>query len=206
MEPVEFAQTHYTNESKWPSSLKRAADVAETLGIPLARVQELTDALFMPHWRIDGGEPMYNMREVKDWAGEHLLQRIAGHPLPVTMRVMIDPPPAVDAPATIREIPNLRQVPIAEYPPGVYFLVRRNKVVYVGQSINPMARVYTHKGEKEFETAYMIPVPSSELDYIEGAIIRLMKPYYNGGVQRPATGPGDKERDEEILQHYGVIA
>lgn len=63
---------------------------------------------------------------------------------------------------------------------GVYFLVKGNRVVYVGQSVNIVARLGTHLKEKEFDsTCYMAAEPQ-ELDFIESFYIHALQPELNG--------------------------
>jgi hypothetical protein len=201
MEKLEKHVHFATQSSGWPSALKKASDVAVTLGITEERVLELANALYIPHWRIDGGEPLFQISEVKQWASRNLLAYIGGQDLPIQLRVMIQPPPAVDAPESISEIANLRQVPIGEYPPGVYFLVHHDEVVYIGQSTNPMARIAQHT-DKEFSSAYLLPVPSYALDAVEGALIRVMNPKLNSGNKPIAYGPGNRNDDLQALKTY----
>jgi hypothetical protein len=197
--------SHYTesDEIKWPSGLKKASQIAEQLNLSEQRILELADSQYIPHWRIDGGDPLFQIQETKKWVAKNILNRIDGTDLPVHLKLMISPPEAKEAPPEIRETPNLREVPIFDcYPPGVYFLVKDNTVVYVGQSLNPLARVGAHMRTKDFDRAYMIPVPSSLLNSVEGAIIRAMNPLLNSPNRDIAVGPGDKGNDDRIIDEY----
>lgn len=200
---IKSEQTHYTNDEKYPGSLKKANLIADELGMSVDRVLELANSHFMPHWRIDGGEPLFQLAEVKKWAAKNLIKRIDGQELPFNLKIMIAPPKAVDAPETIREIDNLKQVPINLYPPGIYFLVKDDEVVYVGQSVNPIARIGNHT-DKDFDRAYMIPVPSSMLNDVEGALIRAINPPLNSGSRKIAVGPGNRGADGFILKKYAA--
>lgn len=63
---------------------------------------------------------------------------------------------------------------------GVYFLVKEKRVVYVGQSVNIVARLATHMGTKDFDsTCYMVARPE-ELDFIESFYIYMLSPALNG--------------------------
>ena len=175
-------RTQYTYVKDWPAGLHPASYVSEKIGVSEERLSELSEAMLCPHWRVDDGAPMYKLKEVKDWATANLLQRCEGDPLPLQLRIMVDPPLALDAPECIREIERLREIAIGDYPPGVYFLTKGQEVVYIGQSVNPLGRVNTHCGDpyKDFDRAYMLPVPRSMLDDVEGALIRTMRPKLNG--------------------------
>ena len=208
MESNDSKRIHYTSaEAKFPSALKSAREVSELIGMTERRLIELADAQYAPHWRIDGGEPMFQQAEIKAWAAKNVLSRCDGQELPINLRVMIDPPAATDAPASIRELDNLKQLPLAQFPPGIYFLVNEGEVVYIGQSVSPMARIAQHMGDKKFSAAYMLPVPSPFLDAVEGALIRLLRPALNGGLGREPYGPGKQEHDSSVLGMFaGKIA
>lgn len=78
---------------------------------------------------------------------------------------------------------------------GVYALVHRGIVVYVGKSKVMLGRVYTHRvawGKKSkaqvglkpqkgilFDSIWIRPCPLTEIDAIESAMINLYKPRYN---------------------------
>lgn len=63
---------------------------------------------------------------------------------------------------------------------GVYFLVKDRRVVYVGQSVNIVARLAAHMGTKDFDsTCYMVAQPE-ELDFIESFYIYMLSPALNG--------------------------
>lgn len=191
--------TQYASDQdlKWPGKLETAAQVAARIPevIGEERILELTASGFMPHWRIDDGEPLFRTQEVKDWVTRNLLYRHDGRSMPIELRVTMTPAtsPAIDAPACIREIPGLLEIPMS-YPCGVYFLTDGPEVVYVGQSIAPVTRISGHvsKGEKRFGRAYLVPVPATRLDAVEGALIRILRPRYNF----PTTGiPESTEAD-----------
>lgn len=78
---------------------------------------------------------------------------------------------------------------------GVYALVHRGIVVYVGKSKVMLGRVYTHRvawGKKNnakvglkpqkgilFDAVWIRPCPLTDIDAIESAMINLYKPRYN---------------------------
>ena len=203
-EKLNQTQTRYTTkDEKWPTSLKTAKEISEQLRIPEERIKELADGHFLPHWRVNGGVPLFQLAEVKKWAAKNLLERVDGEELPFELRLMVLPPKALpeNAPPEIREIKNLRQMNTADASPGVYFLVKKNKVVYVGQSVTPYARIASHR-DKKFDSAYMIPVPSSMLNAVEGALIRAMNPPLNSGDKNIAIGPGKREDDFFSLRRF----
>ena len=79
-------------------------------------------------------------------------------------------------PAEIADINTIVEIP-AIHPPGVYFLCHENKVVYVGQSTNPSARIAQHQADKVFDRVFLIP--TNDLDTVEYEYIRKLRPKYN---------------------------
>lgn len=198
-----IAITGYVNSDiKWPGSLKTAKQISEATGISEQRIKDLADIRVLPHWRIDGEGVFFQVAEVKRWAAKNLLERIEGKELPFQLRVSIIPPPATDAPISLQNLENLRALNISDAPPGVYFLVKKKEVVYVGQSVSPYARIGHHMTAKDFDQAYLLPVPKTMLDAVEGAIIRALNPPLNSGERVIATGPGDKKDDDFVLERF----
>ncbi len=68
---------------------------------------------------------------------------------------------------------------IFQYESGIYFLIRGEEVVYVGQSKNCFTRICHHFGNKEFNKVILYPCKISELDYYEDFFIKKYKPEYN---------------------------
>jgi hypothetical protein len=202
MKVLKNAMTHHSHlNPEFPAGLKTAAEIADSVKMPVERILELTEAMYIPHFRCDGSEPMYKISEVKRWAAENVLCRFEGKPYPPQLRVVSEPEIAKYAPASINGIDNLCLV--KESVPGVYFLVLDEKVVYKGQSVNPPMRVSQHRKNKVFTDSFFIPVPKSELDAVEGALIRLMNPPLNSGDMPIAIGPKSERDDLDILHSIG---
>jgi hypothetical protein len=96
---------------------------------------------------------------------------------------------------------------------GVYFLIDRDEVVYIGQSVNVQARVdahafYNQRHEnwypehiRAFDRAIWMKLPAGEIKVFEAALIRLLRPRHNVMVPR-----GAPERDGAILSALGLEA
>lgn len=74
---------------------------------------------------------------------------------------------------------------------GVYFLIKDNEIVYIGQSINIASRITQHR-DKEFDSVSYVACHRSELDVLESLYILAYKPPLNGvaggnGDSRPST-------------------
>lgn len=77
---------------------------------------------------------------------------------------------------------------------GVYFLIKHQEVVYVGQSINVLSRLSRHRrdGLIDFDSFNVIPCHETELDELEQSYILAMMPLYNT-VFRAVKRSGQKQ-------------
>ena len=71
-----------------------------------------------------------------------------------------------------------KKVDIGEDRTGVYFLLRENRVVYVGQTRNVLSRLASHK-DKNWDGLFFLPAPLLYLTLIEAYYIHLLDPEYN---------------------------
>jgi hypothetical protein len=169
--------------NEWLTGLKSCADAASVLGISPERLATLADGGFAPHYRVDDGEPLFKLPELKQWAAANLLQHSVGSPIPPPVKVMVAPPRARyrDVPTALRQIEGLHDITgeLGKWS-GIYFLVSDGEVIYVGQSVNVSSRVNEHARTKDFEAAFFLPWPGDDLDRVESALIRALKPSLNG--------------------------
>ena len=197
---------HYTDDIKWPTSLISIEELSEKTGVTTSRLQEMVTCHYIPHWKLDGGTPMFQIAETKKWIAANMLTRVEGKDLPINLKVCVEPPKAsvIDAPISIRGIENLRTLPHYNMSPAIYFLVKEDEVVYIGQSTNPAARAATHESTKIFDRVFLLPVPRSAMNGIEGALIRLLQPKLNGGTNHKCglQAPGDPASDKDFLSEF----
>lgn len=180
-----------------------AAELAPRVGLTEERVRELADARLMPHWRIDQGPPLFVINEARRWVNDNLRERCDGAPLPTELRVVYDGEPVEkpwEIPKVLQEVGGLTDISkVAWLRAGIYFLCRGAQVVYIGQSIRVASRVGQQLAQgKEFDRAYFLGWPAFDLDRLEGAFIRLLRPPLNSldmGVPR-----GEPGADREILR------
>lgn len=169
---------------EWPTSLVTVEEIADTCGIIVERVLALADAGYWPHYRLDGGGPMFKKAESKAWVARNLMQRIDGKSADFEFKVLIQAPSKLCTvpPVSIASVKGLTELTHILYPPGVYFLVHNDEVVYVGQSTNPISRIGEHVRSKsgKFDRVYFLPVPHYMLDSVEGGFIKLLHPILNG--------------------------
>lgn len=63
---------------------------------------------------------------------------------------------------------------------GIYFLIKENKIVYVGQTKSGIKRIYQHLNKKDFDSySFFIIKDKKELDKIEAYFITKYRPIYN---------------------------
>lgn len=190
--------------SEWPSGLRTAAEAALDLGIGAERLSGLADGGFAPHYRIDGGPPMFKISELKRWAANNLIQRVDGREIPAPVRVIVEAPRVSDfrkIPPSMREIIGLCDITEETIRTGIYFLCRDNALLYIGQSGNAASRIADHYRKYEFDCVLFLPWPRDDLDRIEAALIRALRPPINGksthGTMR--TSSGDREADASVI-------
>jgi hypothetical protein len=90
--------------------------------------------------------------------------------------------------------PNLVDMTKPEvFGPGVYFLISRGFIVYVGKSVNVASRVGQHLMDdaKQFDSIKVLSLPESDLEAVEKFLIYKFKPELNKSLGR---GPRAKCR------------
>src|SRR5262245_48520701 len=56
-------------------------DACVVTGLAAERLLELTQAGYAPHWRVDGGAPLFDKSEISRWVKNNFLQHEGGRPL-----------------------------------------------------------------------------------------------------------------------------
>ena len=82
---------------------------------------------------------------------------------------------------------------------GIYVLVHRGEVIYVGQSTVPFSRIGHHNKYIRYDSVFFIRCPPDELNSLEKLMIRKLKPVANGH-QGLAIGPKWAGRNGESWQ------
>ena len=137
-----------------------------------------------------------NTPSVRKWIGQNLTEWAEGRSMPVQLIIhqLVPDKAALDLPHKIRGLAG--HVANANFGfSGIYFLCRGDAVVYVGQSGNPGARIEQHTSDKEFDVAYVLPIPPPALNEVERAFIRIIQPKYNNAAVAPA-----KPTDNKLIQ------
>jgi hypothetical protein len=193
--------THFRNLSQFPP-MAPLEDAAKSSGLALDRLRELAEAGYAPHYRVDGGPLMFRLGELKAWIKENLTHAHAGMPLPKSIPVWVEHEKLGECsqpPMCLRGVERLHQAMMPPKICGIYFLCSGPELVYVGQSVDVYTRIVGHRDTKEFDRVFYLSVPRSELDRIEGAFIRALRPCLNGNVG-PTT---DDEARRLVAQALG---
>lgn len=163
------------------TSLKTAQEVAAQVRLSAGRILELAEAMLLPHFRIDGGEPLFSIQSLKRYVRQYLTTTYSGAPLPLNLRPVVLTPVTRNTPIALAAVQDrLFECPAMDIPPCVYFLVEADVVVYVGQSRSLASRLIQHnQAGKQWERVLFIPAPESELLRIEAQWISALQPPLN---------------------------
>jgi hypothetical protein len=199
----------------WIASLKTADEVAaKTKGhVSAERLLELARGDFIPHYEIEG-KVLFSLTEALNWLRDNAVIRKEGRQLlrpfiELTPLLMIDGQERKEVPFVIKGLaPWLSPMPIqscmhANFP-GIYFLCRDGEVVYVGQSKQVAKRIGCHLYDKEFDFAFCMRIPESDLDFVEGEIVRHLKPKFNFS-KRGLEAPYPKDADSASVFAREVV-
>lgn len=197
-------------------SLLTPAEMSEKLKGVIAeeRLVELAHSQLIPHYTIDN-EIWFGPQETKEWVNHNLIVRHQGKRLDAMSVTVVN---VTGTAIGLKSLPiQLRGMAGALIPmaiesvesakmSGVYFLCKDGNVVYVGQSVNVAQRVGQHVGAKTFDSVFFIRVASSDLDYVEGELIRLLCPKYNFSVNGCLVAPSDAHVPKDDASWHLVAA
>lgn len=200
---------------KWPSGLVSAKEACQDLHISEKRLEDLADAGFAPHFRIDNGKPLFRKTELKEWAAKNLIQRHDAREFKTPfIQVVVensDYHQVGNAPKSLRRL-NILNITGEFRRSGIYFLCSDGEVVYVGQSKCVHSRISHHMSNgmgERVDAIYFLPWPNDDLDRVEGALIRALKPARNGrsgSINKTLIAPnGTPEQDKKILTHINFL-
>ncbi len=164
--------------------LKTAAEVAPHVRMATGRIQELSAAQVLPHFRIDGGEPLFNLQSLKQYVRKHLTEEYTGSSLPLNLRPVVLEPVKYPVPLSLSMVESrLCEYSSLYVPPCVYFLIGGDTVLYVGQSRNLPSRLIQHRQDgKSWERVLFMPVLIENLNRVENEWIKMLQPCLNRSV------------------------
>lgn len=175
-------RVHGAVEPPTLGSLRTAEEVAAAVRMSADRLRELAEVDVIPHFRIDGGPPLFSLAGLKNYVRRYLTTVCPGEPLPINLRPVVQQPPAPKTiPRALAEIESrVCELPSLDYPPCVYFLMQGVEIVYVGQSRNLPARLAQHREDgKLWDRVLYLPVPAECLYAVEAEWIRTLRPPLN---------------------------
>lgn len=178
------------------ASLKTAHQVAEQVRLSVTRIRELAEAKLLPHFRVDGGEPLFCPTMLKRYVRQHLTVLCEGAPLPLNLRPIVFRPISHPIPAALAAVQDrLCDCPAIDIPPCVYFLIDAGAVVYIGQSRHLPSRLAQHnQNGKRWERVLFMPVPESELLRVEAQWIAALQPPLN----KTSLSKGSEEEGHQL--------
>jgi len=171
-----------TLESKGIGGYKYSAqDIEDLTGVSHTRLQDLAKSNYAPCIISETGEIYFKKQEIIRWMKNNLFVENEGQELPFRISVYSFNPPEIDSsiPKELSDVPGLAQYTDIHFPPCIYFLVKDDKVIYVGQTTNLPARLIQHEKDKVYSRAFYITVPRRELDRVERDFIHILQPRLN---------------------------
>lgn len=166
-----------------------AAAIALMLGVTLDLIQTWVETGAVPHYFFPGDDsPRFKPSEVRSWIAK-TSKKCVGTTSPaevvtvtVVRREVSSKPLPHRVPESIRSIDGLLELDLGQRYCGIYFLCKGNDVVYVGQSVNVIARIGTHQQDvsKSFDRAFFFCCKPEDLDRVERALIDELLPLHNG--------------------------
>jgi len=84
----------------------------------------------------------------------------------------------------------------------IYFLIRGNDIVYIGQTKVGLSRVLVHASDKAFDSFFSIDCPEAQLDEMESRYIKKFAPLHN--IKGLGSKPPEKERPLELQDFYTI--
>lgn len=194
----------YIRTEKWPSKTETAQDISREVGVPALQLIEWAEQGLCPHFRINGGIPLFRTADVKRWMlAAQVVEECVGvaEASSFTLRIINNQPHIHDLPTELKSVGKVFDVNKYLLPSGVYFLYLRGELQYVGQSIEPSIRLAQHRNAgKMYDRAFLVPCPGFLMDKFEGALIRHFRPPLNGNMSPRGTCP-----DRDTLEELGII-
>lgn len=176
----EFFRARLFSATAFPELID-VKEAAELCLVSPDRLMKLAKDGIAPCVIVDSEKYLFFKKDVTAWAKENLIKIQDGSKLEVNLKFLApaevysgEPPMELSALKG-----KLHQIPVHDIGPCVYFLVLREEVVYVGQSVNLLSRLATHQFDKLFDRVFFINVPAESILEIEAALIKKFKPKYN---------------------------
>lgn len=179
MKKAESKITIHTHKGWKLPSLLTEIEVQKLSGVDSRRILELAEQGYAPCVRIDNGKPKFFGPDILPWIKQNLFQVQEGQPLPDAKKIKLNGKESIKTPPDLLPIADkLLEIPVITFP-CVYFLIRNDRVQYVGLSRCFHARMGQHLGVKEFDRILIYPCSDENLEATEVAFIEQFKPPLN---------------------------
>jgi hypothetical protein len=192
----------YKND-KMPK-LYTAEQIARVTGVDESRLLQLANDGCAPHVRLDGKEIRFLKEHIVYWIKKNLVHICDGTSLSPVRVLVHSKADVAKTPKELTQFAERLYCTPAWVFTGIYFLVRQNKVVYVGQGVNCGSRSLSH-ADKEFDHVFVMPCPRAELNRVEAAFISLLKPEYNAIRKTSKTGNHVHSHPEAYNDPWAVL-
>lgn len=154
-------------------------DAAELCNIEEKKLLEYSKSGFAPCVVIDNDKYLFFKKDIFNWTLENMVKVQDGKKVvyPVIVEKKANP---FDVPFELCALSEkLFELSNKEIP-CIYFLVDKDKIVYVGQSISLHDRISNHRQHKNFDRVFYMVVPRDLLNKIERSFIKYLRPSLNG--------------------------
>lgn len=160
-------------------------EIAEEMGIEPERLLYMAQAGYAPCVLNEKGLPFFKKKDIESWVMRNMYTEQEGKEVPFRIVIFQKHEIAPDGPVPeeLISIEGLQEFIQPILPPCVYFLIRENEVVYVGQSVHgPGARCWQHKKDKDFDRCFFMSIPEHRLRDVEKQFRLTLIPEYNTEV------------------------
>lgn len=176
----EWLRANLYSRTGFPDLLS-PAEAAKISMIDEERLMQLARSGHAPCAVLDGSKYFFFKKDLMEWVKGNILRIQDGKRLGDDLKINVPIRAEFsNIPDVLRPLADqLKTLDVASRISCIYFLVLKNEVVYVGQSVSLPARIEQHRGTKEFDSVLYFQYPEYALDSLESAFIRHLKPKYN---------------------------
>lgn len=145
------------------------------------RLLQLARSGHAPCAVIDDTKYFFFKKDIMEWVKANILRIQDGKKLGDDLKVCVTKRADFsNVPEVLQPIAGqLKELDAISRISCIYFLVFKNEVVYVGQSVSLAARIEQHRADKDFDRVLYFLYPEYALDGLESAFIRHLRPKYN---------------------------
>jgi len=148
-----------------------AREAADYVGVPASAFSRLVKSGVLPKPRVFNRRKSWSVMEID---AEMSASMPVAAPYRRPQRNIPIPTELLSAESIITSA-----VPLQPHGSGIYFLIKKGVIVYVGQSVNVPARIATHVAEKAFDSWHWVPCPRKALDHWERLYLNALLPPLN---------------------------